>query len=149
MAGRQEYEKVYLSALILAIVILAFNLYYYGRPFLSQLGWTSGAIDYLELHLRKAGIYSSHFKTKGIVVLLLFLSTIVKSGKGKNVPWSVIGSVGAVSGLLFFFPFRRAGLYLFATLSGFCGIMWTFAMISRRLSHFNEAVNDDAETFEK
>lgn len=149
MAGRQEYEKVYLSALILAIVILAFNLYYYGRPFLSQLGWTSGAIDYLELHLRKAGIYSSHFKTKGIVVLLLFLSTIVKSGKGKNVPWSVIGSVGAVSGLLFLFPFRRAGLYLFATLSGFCGIMWTFAMISRRLSHFNEAVNDDAETFEQ
>lgn len=149
MAGRQEYEKVYLSTLILAIAILAFNLYYYGRPFLSRLGWTSGAIDYLEMTLRKADIYSTPLKTKGIVALLLFLSTIVKSGKGKNLKWSVIGSVGASSAFLFFFPFSRPGLYIIATLTGFGGVMWTFAMISRRLSHFNEAVNDDAETFEQ
>ena len=149
MAGRQEYEKVYLSTLILAIVILAFNLYYYGRPFLSRLGWTSGAVDYLELTLRNAGVYSSPLKTKGIVALLLLLTTVVKSGKGRDLRWSVIGGVGAVSSLLYFFPFRRPGMYLSASLLGFGGLMWTFAMISRRLSHFNEAVNDDAETFEQ
>jgi len=149
MAGRQEYEKVYLAAMILAVTILLFNLYYYARPLLSEFGLTSGAIDYLELGLRRGGVFSSPLKTKLFVMMLAFLSTIVKSGKGKKTPWTMIGGVGGTGLALYLAPFRRPLMYLLATLAGLALLVWAFAMISRHLAHFNEAVNDDAETFEQ
>ena len=149
MAGRQEYEKVYLAALILASIVLAFNLYYYSRPLFERMGLVSGAIDYLELGLHRAGVYRTRFRTKSVVALLMLMCTVVKSGKGKATPWKWIAVGGGAGAFLFFWPFRRPAAYFFATLVGAAALLWSFAMFSRRLSGFNEAVNDDNETFEQ
>lgn len=147
MATRPEYEKVYIASIVFAMVILAANLYYFSHPLLSYVGLTFQPIDYLMLGLRKGGIFSSPYKTKGTVLLFLFLCTIVRSGKGKKVEPSVLATIGLVSAAAYFLPVRNPLLYLITTVTGSSGLVWTFSMISRLLSGFTEHGNDLKESF--
>ncbi len=149
MAARQEYEKIYIASIILAVVVLTANLYYYCHPILRPVGLTAAPLDYLAAMLRRGGVFSTPLKTKGVALLLLFLCTIVRSGKGAKVEPSVLAAAGLLSLALYLFPFGNPLLYLGATLAGTGGLIWTFSMLSRLFSGFHEHDNDLKESFEQ
>ena len=149
MATRQEYEKVYIASILFAVVILLANLYYYCHPILSTVGFTFSSLDYLMQMLRSGGVFSNPIKTKLVVILLLGLCSVVRSGKGAKVEPAIHISVGLLSLLLFLFPYVNALLYLLMTIFGLIGLVWTFAMLGRLFSGFHEHDNDLRESFEQ
>lgn len=147
MATRPEYEKVYIASIVFAMVILAGNIYYYCHPLLSSVGLTFQPVDYVMQGFRRSGVFATPFRTKLTVLLLLCLSTIVRSGKGKAVDKRILAGAGVLSLALYLIPFRHQALYLVFTLLGSTGLVWTFAMISRLFSGFHIHDNDLKETF--
>ena len=149
MAQRQEYEKMYIAAIIFAVVILTGNIYYYCHPLLHAARLTWAPLDYLVKGFHDGGIFTHPLKTKGIAMLLLMLCSVIRSGKGKKVETGLLAGVGLVSAVLYFAPFRNPLLYLAATAVGATGLVWTFAMIGRVFAGFHEHGNDLKESFEQ
>ncbi len=149
MAQRHEYEKVYVAAIIFAAIILLANIYYYCHPLLRQVHLTWQPLDYLIKGFHNGGIFSHPLKTKGVAMLLLLLCSVIRTGKGRKVDTGLLVAVGLVSLVLYAVPFRNPLLYLVATLTGATGLVWTFAMIGRIFSGFQEHGNDLKESFEQ
>ena len=84
MAQRQEYERMYIAAMIFAVVILVTNLYYYCHPLLRVMHLTAEPLDYLMQGLRRGGCFSTPLKTKGAAMLILGICSVVRSGKGRK-----------------------------------------------------------------
>ena len=149
MAQRQEYERMYIAAMIFAVVILISNLYYYCHPLLRVMHLTAEPLDYLMQGLRRGGFFSTPLKTKGAAMLILGICSVVRSGKGRKVePWLLAG-IGLAGGALYLIPFGNPLLYLIATLAGGVALVWTFAMIGRMFSGFHEHGNDLKESFDQ
>ena len=149
MATKHEYEKVYVTSIIFAVVILIANLYYFCHPLLRASGLNFPPLDYLMQMFRKGGVFSTPLKTKFFVILLLGMCSIVRSGKGAKIDTSILISVGVVSLALFLLPYFNPLVYLFTTILGTVGLVWTFAMIGRLFSGFHEHGNDLKESFEQ
>lgn len=148
-SGNQEYEKMYIGAILLALVVLAGNVYYYCHPLLQVAGLTVGGLDYLMGSLHRSGLFSSPLKTKIPALLLLGISAVVRSGKGRKIePWILL-SVGALGAVLYLFPFSDPRVYLVATIVGTAALVWTLAMAGRLFAAFHEHVNDLKESFEQ
>ena len=149
MAQKHEYEKMYVAAIIFAVVILAANLYYYCHPLLSAAHLTFAPLDYLIKGLHNGGVFSSPLKTKGVAMLLLMLCSVIRSGKGRKVDTGVLIGVGLIGLFLYLFPFRNPLVYLIATVAGATSLVWTFAMLGRIFAGFHEHGNDLKESFEQ
>lgn len=149
MATRGEYDKMYAAMIIFAVVILAANLYYYCHPILRPLGMTQVAIDSLMVKLHQGGVFSTGLKTKGFAMLLLVLSTVIRSGKGRSVDTGLLVAVGLGSLTLYIVPFGNPLIYLVATLVGATGLVWTSAMVGRIFAGFHEHENDLKESFQQ
>ena len=149
MSKKQEYEKIYISFMVMSFVIIAMNIYYYAHPMLHDFGWTHDFIDKIIISLRKDGAFSNTLITKAIALILSLLSVIVRSGKGKDVSWKIIISVIIIGATLYFIPFRNAWVYIFCTIFGYIMTVWATAMIGRKFNGFKPAVNDNRETFEQ
>lgn len=149
MAQKPEYEKMYVAAIIFAVIILLVNLYYYCHPLLSAVSLTAEPLDYLMAGLRRGGAFSSPLKTKGVAMLILMLCSVIRSGKGRRVDGGLLVGVGVVSLFLYVLPFRNPLVYLVGTLTGSTGLVWTFAMTGRIFAGFHEKENDLKESFEQ
>ena len=149
MAQRHEYEKMYVAAILFAVVILLANIYYYCHPLLRSVGLTAAPLDYLMRGLRDGGLFSTPLKTKGVAMLLLALCSVIRSGKGRKVEPGILAGTGLVGAVLYFFPFGNPLVYLGATLAGAAALVWTFAMVGRIFSGFHEHDNDLRESFEQ
>ena len=149
MAQRHEYEKMYVAAILFAVVILLANIYYYCHPLLRSVGLTAAPLDYLMRGLRDGGLFSTPLKTKGVAMLLLALCSVIRSGKGRKVEPGILAGTGLVGAVLYFFPFGNPLVYLGATLAGAASLVWTFAMVGRIFSGFHEHDNDLRESFEQ
>lgn len=149
MPSKGEYEKMYIASIVFAVVILLANLYYYCHPLLQPHGMTFSSIDELILKLHRSGAFSSSLKTKGIAMLLLFLCSIIRSGKGRKVETGLLAGVGVISLALYIIPFNNTLVYLLSTLSGATGLVWTFAMLGRLFAGFHEHENDLKESFQQ
>lgn len=149
MPARNEYDKMYFATIILAVIILMANLYYYCHPLLQGVGMTFEAADGLILRLRAGGVFSSTLKTKGTAMILWLLCSVIRSGKGKKVEAGLLAGVGVLSLGLYLIPFHNTLVYLLATCTGATGLVWTFAMIGRHFAGFHEHGNDLKESFQQ
>ena len=140
MAGnRQEYERVYFFMLLASYTALGLNLYYFGHPYFAAAGLSGKAARGVMRFLAGGGFFRSTFTTKSWAYLLMILSHIVRTGKGRRTPWGVILPVLAAGTLLYFLyplPGRDIvpGAYITTSLLGYTAGAWAVAMISRRLT---------------
>ena len=149
MAQRQEYEKMYVAAILFAVTILSGNLYYYCHPLLRTVSLTAEPLDYLIQKLHRGGLFSSPLKTKGVAMLILALCSVIRSGKGRKVEPGLLAGIGLAGLALYLIPFSNPLLYLVCTLAGATALVWTFAMIGRHFAGFQEHDNDLRESFEQ
>ena len=146
-AQRPEYDKMYIMAILLAVIVLAGNIYYFSHPVLRALSLTFSPLDYLIGGLRRGGLFRDPYRTKIAAFALLGVSSLIRSGKGRSVDTGLLAAVGLVSALLYFLPFRDPLVYLLATVSGVGGLVWTCAMLGRVFSGFHAHDNDLKESF--
>lgn len=149
MARLKDYSKVYASFLSLSLIILMLHLYFYAHPLLKDAALTHEVLDRVALGLRRSGLYRNPYITKGLSMVIIFLSTIVRTGKGAKVEPSVVVCVGMISASLYLIPFRNTLVYFVGTVLGYCGLLWTFAIIGRMFTRFHEHNNDLKESFEQ
>ena len=109
MAQKPEYERMYVAAIIFAVIILLVNLYYYCHPLLSAVSLTAEPLDYLMSGLRRGGAFSSPLKTKSVAMLILMLCSVIRSGKGRRVDGGLLVGVGVVSLFLYVRWFISSG----------------------------------------
>lgn len=149
MARSQEYDRMYIAAIIFAVVIIAANLYYFCHPLLRTVGLAAEPLDYLMLQFHRGGVFASSFPTKGLAMLVLGLSSVIRSGKGRKVDAGLLAGTGLLGAALYFIPFPNPLLYLIGTLAGGTALVWTFAMAGRLFAGFHEHDNDLKESFEQ
>ena len=149
MARSQEYDRMYIAAIIFAVVIIAANLYYFCHPLLRTVGLTAEPLDYLMLQFHRGGVFASSLPTKGLAMLVLGLSSVIRSGKGRKVDAGLLAGTGLIGAALYFIPFPNPLLYLIGTLAGGTALVWTFAMAGRLFAGFHEHDNDLKESFEQ
>ena len=147
MAHKSDFDKFYNFMVVTGVAIMMANLYYFVHPLWRGLGWTHWIADSLMLRLRSGGAFSGSWKTKALAMVLFAATLVTRYGKGRKTPWWAIALVIAAGGAAFFFPLRTPVSYLVLTVLGCCVMCWGFGLIGRNLGHFNEAVNDRAETF--
>ena len=140
---------MYIAAILFAVVILIGNIYYYGHPALVAARLTWAPLDELMIRFHGSGIFSHPMKTKGAAILLLVLSSIVRTGKGRKVETGLLVGVGLVGGVLYGLPPFNPLIYIAATLTGATGLVWTAAMVGRLLTGFHEHDNDLKESFQQ
>jgi Type IV secretory pathway, VirD4 components len=149
MAHKSDFDKFYYFMVVTGVLILVVNLYYYAHPLWRSLGWTHEIADTFIFKLRSGGAFDGAWKTKAIAMALLAATLVTRYGKGRKSSWWLIAGVMAVGGVLYFIPVRKPDWFLFCTGAGAVLLCWAFGMIGRNLGHFNEAINDRAETFEQ
>lgn len=149
MSNRQQYEQYYWSMMAFAYAILFLNLYFFCHPFFAELGWSHESIRAVLIDLRNGGALDVPWKTKGIVYLLIFMSHITRTGVGKDVKWGIIIALNIIGPLLFFIRPSSMIMYAITTCVGLLISSWGIALIARKLTGFNQDVNDDNETFEQ
>ena len=147
MALKQEYERMYVAAIVFAAVIILANIYYYCHPLLVSAGLAWEPLDYVFLRFHRTGLFSSPLKTKGAAALILLLCSVVRSGKGRSVDPGLLAAVGLAGLALYLVPFRNPLLYLAGTAVGAAALAWTFAMTGRIFAGFHEHGNDLRESF--
>lgn len=148
-ADKQQYEKVYFVMLIFAFTILLINIYYFAHPFFAGLGLSHEAARNVMLRLREGGVFDTPALTKAVILAIIIMANITRSGKGKKANWKLIGGVGAVGIVLFFIWPEGSITYMLSTITGMIMCIWSVASISRNLAAFREASNDVNETFEQ
>lgn len=146
---KQEYEPYFMCMVLVSVVILAVNIYYYEYPLFMSLGLRSDISDRVMLSFRSHGFFSSYLKTKLLSLALVVMSNIVRSGKGKPANWRTVALTGAGGLLLFLFPPVVGIVYSLVSLSGFSLVAYSVAMIGRHLSLNWDRLNDVNETFEQ
>ena len=146
---KQEYEPYFMCMVLVSVVILAVNIYYYEYPLFMSLGLRSDISDRVMLSFRSHGFFSSYLKTKLLSLALIVMSNIVRSGKGKPANWRTVALTGAGGLLLFLFPPVVGIVYTLLSLSGFSLVAYSVAMIGRHLSLNWDRLNDVNETFEQ
>lgn len=150
MAGnRQEYEKLYMITILAAYVILLINIYYFAHPFFAAFGLTHESVRNVLLMFRDGGVFDSPYPTKGVAFLLIFITHIIRTGKGKNADWWLIGGSGAAGIILYLLWPTKGVTYMATSLTGFILISWSTGMIGRSLAGFKDANNDPLESWKQ
>ena len=149
MSNKQEYEKTFNYIIVFAAAILLVNIYYYCHPVFASYGLHHPVVDSLMIGLHKSGIFKTPFQSKVIILLLVALTHITRSGKGKETSWAAI-IIGLTAGIALFFVWpKNPYFYFLTTVSGYILSSWAIAAISRNLMGFQKPLNDVDETFEQ
>ena len=150
MAGnKQQYEQYYWGMMVSAYFILMINIYFFAHPLFAEYGITHPAIRTVLLDLRKGGALDVAWKSKAVTYVLIMMSHITRSGKGKDASWTSIIILLLFGTLIYFIPPFSNVLYIVTSIVGLIMSAWGFALIARKLAGFNTDVNDDNETFEQ
>ena len=149
MDRKSDYDKVYLSFIVIGALILLVHLYYYCHPLFRAAGLTSDLIDSSMIRLRHGGMFDCRAKTKGWGLFFILTSLVVRGGKGTEAGWTPVISVGMTGVILYVIPFERPGVYLFATIAGGAAICWAVAMTVRKMHPFRGVDMDPRDTFEQ
>lgn len=148
MSRKPEYEHIWWTTTILAMAVLAANLYYYCRQ-LVPFNDATGIVDSFILILHRSKVFASPYPTKGLAAIMMAFCTLMRGGRTRQCNYLYVAIAFVISSALYLFPYVEPHYYLVCTLVGFYGMIWSFVMASSCFSRFHEAVNDDSETFDQ
>ena len=149
MALKPEYEKAYSTFIIIGIVILAMNIYYFTYSFWSGLGITHPVVVKMFLRLRGGGFFDTSFHTKGLALVLSMLTVLTRHGRGHEAKWWQIGAVTGTGLLIYFIPVSNPILYILAAVTGYIATVAGVALAVYKVGGFIKEKNDMNETFEQ
>lgn len=149
MALKPEYEKAYSTFIIIGIVILAMNIYYFTYSFWSGLGITHPVVVKMFLRLRGGGFFDTSFHTKGLALVLSMLTVLTRHGRGHEAKWWQIGAVTGTGLLIYFIPVSNPLLYILAAVAGYIATVAGVALAVYKVGGFIKEKNDMNETFEQ
>ena len=147
MPSKRDMEKYTFVYLMVAVVILLLNLYYYCHPVLSGMGLTSRYIDLLIFRMRSAGFFDSSYGTKITASLFLVLAVTTKKYRRRDTSLKVLVPLFLLGVLLYFLPCWTVWSYFLTTVSGTVLLTWSVSRLMQK-SASGQDLNGD-ESFEQ
>lgn len=149
MALKPEYEKAYSTFIIMGVMTLAVNIYYYAYPMWDSMGFTHPVAVKMFLKMRRAGFFESPLITKGLALVLSMLTVVTRHGRRNGLKWWQIGLAGLSGILLYLIHFTNPLFYALASVVGYGVIVMAVSLAMYKLTGFIRKRNDMRETFEQ
>ena len=153
--NEQNRDKDFFPGFIFALLLTAANMYFYSFVFFKNLGWAYEPVTNMFVALLNAGLFGpsagvSYLITKGIAVLLLVMTFIVRNGVAQDVTWKECLITTGI-GLFFFLlpPLMGSIFYITSTIIGFVMLAIGIKKIASKFSSFKRKTNDPYETFQQ
>lgn len=147
MAGKSEYDKIWTAMILITVFVLVCHLYYYIHPLLASVGFTNAIADGFIMKLRAGGMFSSPYKTKGMIALVIGMTMMTRGGMTTEKNWTEIVTYGVIGALLYLANPSDYVFYLLSTLGGLAFLIVFFGHASRKFSSAAAAVTDRKESF--
>ncbi len=148
----KEADKMYLPMFITGVLLMLVMLYWHCYSIWSaaaaKAGVSLAAIDDMLVRINKGGFFGE-YKMKGVILLIVFLHTIVRSGGTTKKSWTFILTILAVGLILFFIPYLGAWPFFFTSVVGYILLIAGFGLLGRKARGAKPASNDNAETFDQ
>lgn len=150
-----EADKTYLPMHLVGFGILFMLLYWHGYGFwiavLPRTQYSGAVLDFLDrfsIKLHDGGMLGE-YSTKFLLLLLVFIISIVKSGKSVKKTWKEILIMLGVSLVVFFFPYITPLSFILTTLTGYLLLLYWIAILGRKMKGAKEMKNDKEDTFDQ
>lgn len=147
--SNSEKDKLYLPIFVCGAILLVITVYWFGYAFFRAFGLTIPFIDEVLLRVRGSGALQTPYGCKGLILLLVVLNTIVRSGSPTKMEWSSILLRLGLGLLLFLFPFRHAVPFIVCTVAGYLLLINAIALLGRKIKAMGGPENDVYETFDQ
>lgn len=147
MALKPEYEKAYSTFIVMGILTLAVNIYYYAYPLWDAMGLTHPIAVKMFLKMRGAGFFATPLYTKGVALLLSMLTVMTRHGRRNELAWWQTGTVVITGTLLYFVPFGNPIIYVAASITGYWTMVLGASLALYKFTGFVKKKNDVNETF--
>ena len=149
MSNQENDQNIKTYSLLIGMLLLALNVYFYCHPALAARGF---ALRFLDTFIAKdPALFLNNFSYKGVVLIFIVASTMIKTGKYTDKAWSEILIISVFGLALYFTPFFRHAtlLYVFTTVAGTLLTGWGASLASRRIAGMSQPANDINETFKQ
>lgn len=147
MATRHDFDKVFITTIVLSVVFFLFHLYFYCHSWLRSIGFTSESVDYVVRGLYRTGYFSSPYKSKGVILLLVAVASLLRTGKGRGLETKYVATAGVIGLVLYLLPPIGAHLYIMSSSIGLGVTTWAASMLGRKFFTFSERKNNLKESF--
>lgn len=147
MAIKPEYEKAYSTFIVMGVLTLAVNIYYYAYPLWDSLGLTHPVAVKMFLKMRGGGFFDSPLYTKGVALVLSLLTTLTRHGRRNGMSWWQIGVIGSSGAALYLARFGNPAVYACSSLLGYVMTVSGASLALYKLTGFEKKRNDMNETF--
>ena len=147
--NRHEYDKLYIPFLLISMTLLLMNVYWFAYELFRDAELNLHLINKIVVKLSSTGIFSSTFKLKFFVYVILFVSLAFQKGAFTDRSWFEVIALIVVGSAVFFYPFREPLFYALGAGLGYMILGIGFAMLGRKSSLMVGEDNDELETFEQ
>lgn len=153
--NEQNRDRDFFPGFVFALILTVANVYFYSFIFFKNLGLSHQSVNNLFLALYDAGLFGSvkgfsYLITKGVAMLLLVMTFIVRNGVSQDVTWKeciVTTSIGLV---FFIIPPLIGDIgYVVTSSVGFVVLVIGIKKLASKFTSFKKRVNDPYETFEQ
>ena len=158
----EQRDKDFLPGFVFALAFTIVNVYFYSFVFFQNLGIAFAPVNEFIGSLYKAHIFGptmgfSYMLTKGLAIIFLIMTFIVRNGVGDDITWKKCWTITGVGLALFLFPpyiwFVPAEyasvIYLFTTIIGFVVLANGIKKMAGKFSSFRRQTNDPYESFQQ
>ena len=152
---QREWSKQFTPLLLIVILIMGVNIYWFGYAFFSGLGFTHPVMDEILLRLEDGGVFGSRGDWRGpyyIKLVSLVLVCLIFAGGASGqaeASWPTLLMYFGISMLIFLWPRMSAFSYVILTTVGFVTTTISLIYVFRKLRGFSDPVFDVDETFEQ
>ena len=147
--SNNERDKLYLPAFACSLLLLVISIYVYGYSLFSYYGITVGFLDRTLGRFISEGYFCYRIRTKLVILLFVVLNVIVRSGAPTKKGWGEIIAWCVVGLLIFFWPVMDCRLFILFSVVGYLLLIYSFALVGRKVHSMSPPDNDPYETFEQ
>ena len=149
---QEQRDREFYPGFVFSLVFTLLNIYAMCIALFADFGLApEPALRFLRT-LYSAGLIDSEYPTKGIAVLFIVMTFIVRNGVGEDVTWKRCLFVTGIGLALYLFPYVPALgniPYIVFTLAGYVVLSKGIKMIAGKFSSFKRRQNDPYESFQQ
>ena len=145
-----QRDRDFFPGFIFSVGLTVLNVYVFCLPMFAGMGLTAEPVMDMLRTLYVAGLFDSELTTKGIAVLFIVLTFIVRNGVSEDISWKRCIMTTAIGVALFAVPHVLGDIaYIVTTVAGYIVLTKGIKMIAGKFSSFRRKTNDPYESFEQ
>lgn len=149
MPSVKEKSRSAFAAFIPCMLLLAFNVYYFGYGFFQKQGWTHELVVNFYRSFVKTGLLDSTYWMRLLCLPLLLYCASMTNGKRTDEGWLSITVKIVLALALFLLPYTRPLAYIVTTVIGFVLVYETLTLYFRKRHGMKNRHDNPEATFKQ